>query len=90
MQRDASSKKLRYENSNPDATPEQSSKSKQRKDVVEGKYVSVERIQSAKRTTDGQDELVTKWDMKTASDAGGNLPMTVQKLGVPGAIAKGK
>jgi len=27
-----------------------------------------------------------EWIMATASDAKGNLPMAVQKLGVPGAI----
>jgi hypothetical protein len=48
--------------------------------VVHGAYVSVERVY-----VDG-DEII--WDMATASDAKGVLPMAVQKLGIPGAIVK--
>ncbi|PVI00373.1 hypothetical protein DM02DRAFT_394861 [Periconia macrospinosa] len=88
INRDLSTKKLSYRNSRSDASPEQKAKSKAGKGIVEGKYVSVERIQQVKGAADTKDGVVTKWDMKTASDAGGNLPMAVQKLGVPGAIAK--
>lgn len=42
-------------------------------------YTSIERC---KITPSGDVE----WMMATASDAKGNLPMAVQKLGVPGAI----
>ena len=31
---------------------------------------------------------VVVWDMATASDAKGSLPMGIQKLGIPGAVAK--
>lgn len=44
-------------------------------------YTSLERC---KITPSGDVE----WIMATASDAKGNLPMVVQKLGVPGAIVK--
>ncbi|CAI6341561.1 unnamed protein product [Periconia digitata] len=88
VHRDPSSKKLSYRNARTD-TSEQLSKSKQGKSVVEGRYVSVERVQKIeKKDDDNIDVIVTQWDMKTASDAGGKLPMAVQKLGVPGAISK--
>lgn len=48
--------------------------------VVQGKYVSVERV---KNLPEG-----ISWEMATASDAGGWLPMPMQKMGVPGAIVK--
>jgi hypothetical protein len=48
--------------------------------VVHGAYVSVEHVY------EDADGIV--WIMATASDAKGNLPMAVQKLGVPGAITK--
>ena len=51
------------------------------KRCVRGRYVSVER---ARRDVAGQIE----WVMGTASDAGGWLPMWVQRLGVPGAVIK--
>lgn len=47
-----------------------------------GMYVSVERGALA----DGGAKV--KWQMGTASDAGGVLPMPVQKLGIPGAVVK--
>lgn len=53
----------------------------QKAKVVMGEYVSVERI---RKQADG--EIV--WEMATASDAKGNLPMAMQKLGVPAAIVK--
>lgn len=52
-----------------------------RKKIVIGEYVSVERV---KLTAD--EEIV--WEMATASDAKGWLPMPLQKLGVPGAVVK--
>jgi hypothetical protein len=74
-----SNAKLEYLNQHVNATSEQ--KSRNGKDVVEGMYVSWERI----RKVDGSK---TEWVMRTASDAGGVLPGWVQRLGVPGAIAK--
>ena len=53
----------------------------QKKEVVVGRYVSVERcIERA----DGK----VSWEMATASDAAGALPMQLQKFGVPGAVVK--
>ncbi|KAL1595858.1 hypothetical protein SLS60_009548 [Paraconiothyrium brasiliense] len=52
--------------------------------VIEGRYVSLEKI--AKVEKDGK--MVSKWEMTTDSDAEGSLPMGLQKLGVPGAIVK--
>ena len=72
-------KKIEYQNSNANATSEQ--KSRNGKEVVEGRYVSWERIWKV-------DEGKTEWVMRTASDAGGVLPAWMQRLGVPGAIAK--
>ncbi|KIW01711.1 uncharacterized protein PV09_06888 [Verruconis gallopava] len=55
----------------------------QRKKAVIGRYVSVERC----RKVPGESEIV-QWDMATASDAAGILPMAVQKMALPGVIAK--
>ena len=71
----------------------------QKAKVVMGKYVSVERVRPVEA---GDGEVAGgqggsgggggvggkryKWDMATASDAGGFLPMSVQKMGVPGAV----
>ncbi|KAF2098549.1 hypothetical protein NA57DRAFT_56209 [Rhizodiscina lignyota] len=53
----------------------------QKKDVVLGRYVSMERcIERA----DGK----ISWEMATASDAAGALPMPLQKFGVPAAVVK--
>jgi hypothetical protein len=52
--------------------------------VIEGRYVSLEKI--AKMERDGK--VVSRWEMTTDSDAEGSLPMGVQKLGVPNAIVK--
>ena len=49
--------------------------------AVHGSYVSVEHVHMSP-----EGEIL--WDMATTSDAKGNLPMAVQKLGVPGAIVK--
>lgn len=53
----------------------------QKKDITLGQYVSIER---AEVTSDGK----VRWQMGTASDAKGNLPMWAQKMGVPGAVVK--
>lgn len=49
--------------------------------VVLGQYVSVERV---RKQRDGK----IVWEMATASDAKGWLPMGLQKMGVPGAVIK--
>nr|OQO20590.1 hypothetical protein B0A51_10037 [Rachicladosporium sp. CCFEE 5018] len=50
--------------------------------VTGGQYVSIERAQVV------DDGKKVKWQMATASDANGNLPMWAQKMGVPGAVVK--
>ena len=50
--------------------------------VTAGMYVSVERGE----LIDGGTKV--KWQMATASDAKGALPMAIQKIGVPGAVVK--
>jgi len=52
-----------------------------REKVTIGEYVSVERV----KILENQQIM---WEMATASDAKGNLPMMVQKMGVPGAVVK--
>ena len=50
--------------------------------LTPGMYVSVERgvlVDEGRKT---------RWEMATASDAGGKLPMWAQKLGTPGAVVK--
>jgi len=59
---------------------------RQRKKVVLGQYVSVERCKVIKAP--GMDDGKVIWEMATASDAKGSLPMSVQKIAVPGAIVK--
>jgi hypothetical protein len=52
------------------------------KKVQEGMYTSIERgmlVEEGKKV---------KWQMATASDAKGILPMWAQKMGVPGAVVK--
>ncbi|KAF2154734.1 hypothetical protein K461DRAFT_311143 [Myriangium duriaei CBS 260.36] len=56
--------------------------SQKKKPTTPGSYVSIER---AELLDDGKR---VKWQMATASDAGGNLPMWAQKMGVPGAVTK--
>ncbi|KAK4987588.1 hypothetical protein LTR66_005002 [Elasticomyces elasticus] len=56
---------------------------RKRKKVVLGEYVSVERVKAMKH---GEDKIT--WEMATASDAKGWLPMWAQKMGVPGAVVK--
>lgn len=52
-----------------------------KKDVTMGLYVSIERcvLESTGHV---------KWVMATASDAKGNLPIWLQKKGIPNAVAK--
>lgn len=49
--------------------------------MVLGQYVSVERCVV-------QEDGKVLWEMGTASDAKGILPMGIQKLALPGAIVK--
>jgi hypothetical protein len=58
------------------------STAQQKKKVVVGRYVSIERC---RKVDDGE---AVQWDMATASDAAGSLPMAVQKIALPGMIAK--
>jgi hypothetical protein len=51
---------------------------RQKKSVVIGEYVSVERCKLE------AEEVV--WEMATASDAKGSLPMSMQKMAIPGKI----
>lgn len=53
-----------------------------KKDITIGQYVSIER---AELVDEGKS---VKWQMATASDAKGVLPMWAQKMGVPGAVVK--
>ncbi|KAF2429874.1 hypothetical protein EJ08DRAFT_734607 [Tothia fuscella] len=62
-------------------------KARQKKKVVLGQYVSVERCKVVDERGHEDDGKVV-WDMATASDARGWLPMALQKLGVPGAVVK--
>lgn len=48
--------------------------------VTLGQYVSVERVKRFEKDGKKQAEML----MATSSDAGGNLPMAVQKMGVSG------
>jgi hypothetical protein len=75
-------KRLIYQNNDIDASPEQ--KSRNGKAVVEGKYVSWERLTFNLVRPNEK----TEWEMRTASDAGGMLPAWMQRMGVPGAIVK--
>lgn len=52
-----------------------------REKMTIGEYVSIERVKE-------QDDGNIMWEMATASDAKGWLPMSFQKMGVPGAIVK--
>jgi len=60
---------------------------KKRANVTMGRYVSVERVKLNEYSNTKGGRLI-RWTMATASDAGGNLPMSVQKMGVPGAVIK--
>lgn len=52
--------------------------------LVEGRYVSLEKISKIEKNG----TPFSRWEMMTDSDAEGALPMGVQKLGVPSAIVK--
>ncbi|KAI5203561.1 hypothetical protein AUEXF2481DRAFT_1603 [Aureobasidium subglaciale EXF-2481] len=52
-----------------------------RKPVTLGQYVSIERCAMV-------ENFNVKWQMATASDAKGNLPMWAQKMGIPSAVIK--
>jgi len=60
---------------------------KKRANVTMGRYVSVERVKLSEDSNTKTGRLI-RWTMATASDAGGNLPMGLQKMGVPGAVIK--
>ncbi|KAF2242677.1 hypothetical protein BU26DRAFT_524245 [Trematosphaeria pertusa] len=74
--------KLVYEP--PVANPTPFQKSRKGRKLVEGVYVSLEKVAQLKQG----DNVINKWEMKTASDARGGLPKWMQNMGVPGAIAK--
>lgn len=50
--------------------------------IVRGIYTSVERGELLENDTK------VRWQMATASNAGGSLPMWAQKMGLPGAVVK--
>lgn len=81
----ASGKSLTYNNPSPDATSTQ--KSKNGKKLVEGKYVSLEKVL---KMQEGEEDgkVVSNWEMMTKSDAGGWLPQWMQNLSIPGLVAK--
>ncbi|KAK3073960.1 hypothetical protein LTR53_004027 [Teratosphaeriaceae sp. CCFEE 6253] len=56
--------------------------SNQFRKLQDGMYVSIERAELI------DDGARVNWQMATASDAGGILPMWAQKMGVPGAVIK--
>lgn len=58
-----------------------------RANVTMGRYVSIERVVK-REEEEGRAGQQIYWMMATASDAEGNLPMAMQKLGVPGAVVK--
>jgi hypothetical protein len=55
--------------------------SEKRKPITLGQYVSIERCTMV-------EDINVKWQMATASNAKGNLPMWAQKMGVPAAVVK--
>jgi len=57
-----------------------------RKKVLMGLYTAVEVVRQRRDRDSGSREI--EWIMATASDAKGNLPMWLQKMSLPGAIAK--
>lgn len=58
------------------------SSSQHKKPTTSGIYVSVERAELIENGSK------VRWQMATASNAKGNLPMWAQKMGVPGAVVK--
>ncbi|RDI82381.1 hypothetical protein Vi05172_g7729 [Venturia inaequalis] len=62
-------------------THKDSDTAQKKKKVVVGQYVSVERC------TYNEAEQVVSWDMATAADAKGDIPMWLQKPAMPGKVA---
>lgn len=62
------------------------SDSKMKADVIIGSYSSVEHCQ--KRVNPETNESKIHWIMATASNPGGRIPLALQLLVIPGAIAK--
>ncbi|KIX95991.1 uncharacterized protein Z520_08246 [Fonsecaea multimorphosa CBS 102226] len=63
--------------------------SQERKSVVLGVYTAIEVVRRKKGDPNvGKNWDEVEWIMATASDAKGNLPMWMQKVSVPGMIAK--
>lgn len=63
--------------------------SEQRRSTVLGEYISLERVRLDDVSGYDQEGVGSVlWEMATASDAKGNLPMGVQKMGTPGAVTK--
>jgi hypothetical protein len=60
----------------------ESTDSQKKKNITFGEYVSIERAELI------EEGAKVKWQMATASDAKGVLPMFVQKKAIPGAIVK--
>ena len=56
-----------------------------KKPITVGQYTSVERV---KLVGNGERNDQVVWEMATASDAKGTLPMALQKMAVPGAVIK--
>ena len=69
----------------PDSGATDTQKAQRGNKIVEGRYVSVENVA---RGQDSESPMSNVWTMSTASDAGGVLPMAIQKLAIPGQIAK--
>lgn len=61
------------------------SDSQRKKQVVVGAYAAVETVYLEK---DKEGKEIIDWTMGTASDTRGNLPMALQKMGLPGAVVK--
>lgn len=64
--------------------------SQKRKEVIVGVYNAVESVERHKPGEQGNasDKERIQWVMATASDAKGNLPMTVQKTSMPSQVPK--
>jgi hypothetical protein len=58
-----------------------------KKPVTVGQYTSVEYVKVVESKEEGKNREII-WEMATASDARGTLPMAIQKLALPGAVVK--
>ena len=58
----------------------------EKKKAVIGRYVSVERC----RKVEEEGKSAVQWDMATASDAAGQLPMSMQKMAMTGDLNRAK